>query len=226
MSYKYRPTGLKWPAGITERPLVKELQGHTACFIDGSVAEVDVVLLCTGYRLELPFLSEDLRLYTKRLYYPEGLYKGVLWMNGGNNKFMYVGMHYNIYGLNLIEAQAVWACRNIMGTLELPSKDDMCVENAHWEEKASDANKNNNFEDVFVFMTKYFQYIVKCAGYNEDVLGAMQIFDNLLIYKAENICTMRDNQFKCIYTGKLAPAPKIPYMENFDDTLTAYVEQF
>ena len=68
-------------------------------------------------------------------------------------------------------------------------------------------------------MKQYFQYMVKSAGCNEDVLG----FDNLLIYRAENICTMRE---KCIYTRKLAPAPKIPYMEIFDDTLAAYVEQF
>ena len=59
----------------------------------------------------------------------------------------------------------------------------------------------------FFSIHEYFQYMVKSAGCNEDVLG----FDNLLIYRAENICTMRE---KCIYTRKLAPAPKIPYKVN------------
>ena len=60
-------------------------------------------------------------------------------------------MHFNLYSLNLNETQAVWTCRNSMVTLELPYKDDMCAEIAHWEEKASDANKNNNFEKVFFY---------------------------------------------------------------------------
>ena len=78
LSWKYRPLGHKWPSGIEECPLVEKLEGNTAHFKDETTAEVDVVLFCTGYQMEFPFLSEELRLKTKNLFYPENLYKGIL----------------------------------------------------------------------------------------------------------------------------------------------------
>ena len=122
ISYKYRPQALNWPEGISERPLVVKVQGNTAFFEDGTDADVDAIIFATGYRLELPFMSEELRLKSDMLFYPENLYKGILWMNGGNDKLMYIGLIYNVFHFNVYEAQAIWACRNIIGKIQLPSR--------------------------------------------------------------------------------------------------------
>jgi trimethylamine monooxygenase len=40
----------------SERPLVERFEDNMAVFRDGSVAEVDVVIMCTGYLHSYPFL--------------------------------------------------------------------------------------------------------------------------------------------------------------------------
>ena len=50
--------------------------GNKAFFNDGSSAEFDVVLVCTGYLEEYPFLSEEPRLKPNRLdLFPDNLYE-------------------------------------------------------------------------------------------------------------------------------------------------------
>ena len=226
VSWNHRPLGHNWPDGIEERPLVVKLSGNTAYFKDGTSADVDVLVLATGYRLEFPFLSEDLRLKSSMLFYPENLYKGILWMNGGNDKLMYVGLHYNIYCFDMFDAMAVWACNHIMGTVKLPPREEMLTEVAKWADKVQEATKDIDFMKIFRFMMVYFKDIVETVGYRKDVLEAEKLLEEFLEHRANNICTWRDKQFKCIYTGKLTPAPKIPWLENFDDSTETFLSQY
>ena len=70
-----------------------------ATFKDGSTAEVDVVMMCTGYLHSYPFLRffiirmitvvliiminrEELRMKSRNLLYPAGMYKGMVWTAG------------------------------------------------------------------------------------------------------------------------------------------------
>lgn len=225
ISYRTQPLGYKWPEGIEERPLVEKFVGNTAHFKDGSVSEIDVVLLCTGYLEMFPFLSEELRLKTPRLcLYPDNLYKGILWMNGANDKLMYVGIQYNIYCVNMFDAQAIFARKNIMGTLKLPPREEMREDIDKWI-KVKDAVNEHAALEVLGFMTKYFQDIVKTAGYREDTFKAEEYLVGMMQDRSENICTWREKQYPCIYTGKLSLPPKIPWMKNLDVTLEDFLKQ-
>merc|ERR1712243_198351 len=77
-TWRSKPMGFKWPKEVEERPLVQRFDGKVATFKDGTTAEIDVVMMCTGYLHSYPFLREDLRLKAKNLLYPPGLYKGIL----------------------------------------------------------------------------------------------------------------------------------------------------
>ena len=226
LSYKYQPWCPKWPEGIVERPIVERFQGNIAYFKDGTTAEVDVVLFCTGYQIEIPFMSEELRLKCNIMYLPDNLYKGVLWINGGNNKCMFIGMQYNIYCLNMFDAQAIWACRNIMGKIKLPPIEEMREDNVHWQKKIRAVSGNADFSKIGPFMTEYFKYIVESVDYNPDALEIENLLNQMLLDRSENICTWRDKQFKSIFSENLAPPPKVLYMENFDDSLETYVNQY
>merc|ERR1712218_627307 len=74
--------GYKWPKEAEERPLVQRFDGKVATFKDGSTAEEDVVMMCTGYLHSYPFLREDLRMKSRNLLYPAGMYKGMVWTAG------------------------------------------------------------------------------------------------------------------------------------------------
>ena len=218
ITYRTNPLGYKWPNGIEERPLVIKFEEKAAHFKDGTTAEIGVVVFCTGYLIEFPFLSEELRLKTELSVFPDNLYKGVVWINGGNDKLMYIGIQYNLYFVNMFDAQASFACKNIMGTLELPSKREMLSDIRKWTEMKDAMDSHDAFQ-VLGSMAKYFKHIVITTGYRTDVLKAEELMAEMMNHRRENICTFRDKQFRSIYTNKLAPPPKIPWMEDYDETL-------
>ena len=132
-TYRTRPMGFKWPANISERPLLTKVDGNTVHFKDGSTAEVDAIILCTGYLYSYSFLKDDsLRLKTANVMYPDGLYKNTLWIRGGNNKLMYIAAQDQYYTYTLFDVQANWCVQYVMGKIALPSQSAMEEEVRKW----------------------------------------------------------------------------------------------
>lgn len=226
VSYKYRPHGFKWPKGIEERPLLVKVNKHSCFFKDGSTAEVDVIMFCTGYKLEFPFLSEELRLKTKMLYYPENLYKGILWMNGGNNKLLYIGMQYNPLYFVTYDCQAVWATKFITGKIQLPSREEMKADISNWVKKCEDSTKNHLLAEYMVIIEDYYRHMVESAGYTTEALKLLDCFQQVLKHRYEDISTWRDKQFKCVYTGSLSPPLTPVWMDNFDESVEDFIKKY
>ena len=110
--------------------MVESFIGNTANFQDGSSAEFDVVIFCTGYKARFPFLADDLALkIPENTFYPN-LYKGILWAHGGNNKLLYLGMQNQLYSMNLFDAQALWVVKYLMGELQIPETREELVQDA------------------------------------------------------------------------------------------------
>ena len=131
-TWRNRPMGFKWPPQITEKPLLTKIEGSTVHFKDGSTAKVDSIILCTGYLQSFPFLEDDLRLKTPNNLYPMGLYKGICWIHGGNNKLLYTGMQAQYYSFTMFDAQAKWAVNYIMGEISLPDMHTMESDCKEW----------------------------------------------------------------------------------------------
>ena len=132
-SYRTRKMGFKWPANISERPLLLKVDGNTAHFKDGSTAEVDAIILCTGYLYSYPFLKDDsLRLKSANVMYPDGLYKNTLWIKGGNNKLMYIGAQDLYYTYTMFDAQAKWCVKYVRGEIKVPSQAAMEEDVKKW----------------------------------------------------------------------------------------------
>jgi dimethylaniline monooxygenase (N-oxide forming) len=102
---------------ITMRPDVERFDGPAVRFVDGSAAEVDLVVFATGYRITCPFLDpqlldpsdNDLRLY-QRVVAPD---LPGLWFLGF---IQTVGA-----GISLFEYQAEWVADLVAGACVLPS---------------------------------------------------------------------------------------------------------
>ena len=132
ITWRTKPLGLKWPSQITEKPLLTKIDGQTVHFKDGSQAEVDAIVLCTGYLFSFPFLGESLRLKTKNVLYPRSIYKATIWMEDGNNKLLYFGLMCYFYNFVYLDVQAKWAVRYITGDIKLPSKSVMKEDTNKW----------------------------------------------------------------------------------------------
>jgi cation diffusion facilitator CzcD-associated flavoprotein CzcO len=106
---------------ITYKPNVAELLGDRVRFTDGSVAEVDAIVWCTGYKVTFPFFDEDflsapendLPLF-RRVFHPDldnVFFAGLLQPLGAI--------------MPLSEAQGQWIAAYLRGEYALPAPADL-----------------------------------------------------------------------------------------------------
>jgi len=117
LTYRTEKSAINWPEGIEETPNLVSVggeKGRTCYLKDGSeIEDVDAIILCTGYKHSFPYMPNDLRLSTSNNLYPQGLYKGVAWLENPN--LFYMGMQDIWIGLKVYDCQAFWIMDSILG---------------------------------------------------------------------------------------------------------------
>ncbi len=218
-SYRTKPMGFDWPAAFVEKPLLTKVVGKTAHFKDGSTAEVDAIVMCTGYLHHFPFLRDDLRLKTRNRLYPPGLFKGVFWT--ANPKLIYLGMQDQYYTFNMFDAQAWYARDVILGRLALPSQAEIDQDIAQW------VAREEALEDAFQaidFQTDYMRELLPATDYPPlDVGRVAELFKEWEHHKMEGILTYRDRSYPSVITGNTSPRHHTTWMDALDDSLEAFL---
>lgn len=216
--------GLKWPPGLEERAMVERLSGSVAHFQDGSSAEVDVVIFCTGYKARFPFLADELTLkIPENSFYPT-LYKGILWTYGGNNKLLYLGMQNQLYTMTMFDAQALWVVQYIMGVIKIPkTKGELLQDIEKWQKKLTTSTTIHCFID---FQRDYLSDLVKIVSYMtvSDVHQIAECFHEWENHRCENISTFRDRHFRSVFTGTLSTIHHTPYMKSYEDCIDEFTD--
>ena len=221
VTHRTAPMGYDWPDNWKEVPLLQKVENNTCTFKDGSSAEIDAIILCTGYLHYFPFMAENLKLRTNNRLYPVNLYNGVVWT--ANPKLMYLAMQDQWYTFNMFDAQAWYARDVIMGRLEVPvSKYDMEKDIAHWRDV------EDNLEDDYAciaFQGAYVGRLIELTDYPTfDIEGANEAFYQWKKHKKKNIMTFRDNGYKSVMTGTMAPVHHTLWKDALDDSLESYLQ--
>lgn len=123
ISHRTAPLEFGWPSIVSEKPQVRSIDGNIVTFIDGTTDRFDDIVFCTGYLHSFPFMESKLHLNTKNLFFPNHLYKGVVFTEAGNNQLFYLGMQNQAYSFTMFDLQSVWVLKNIIGQLPVPSGD-------------------------------------------------------------------------------------------------------
>lgn len=219
LSYRSNPIGIEWPEGIEELPLVTHFEEDTAFFKDGTSKKYDAVIMCTGYQHKFPFLPGKYRLKTKNNLYPNDIYKGIFYNDLPN--LIYLGMQDQYYTFNMFDAQA-WVARDyMMGSLELPSKNERTEDINFWLDKYAQVETANQEVD---FQTDYIRDLLKLSDYpdfNTDKVAKM--FKEWLQDKEENILTYRDKVFTSVVTGTKAEEHHTEWMDEMNDSKERYL---
>jgi dimethylaniline monooxygenase (N-oxide forming) len=106
---------------ISVRPNIDRFEGSKAFFVDGTAAEVDTVIYCTGYKVTFPFLDE--RFLPARDNHVD-LYRRVV--SPDHAGLYFVGLVQPIGAIMpLAEAQSAWVADLVSGAGTLPSYDEM-----------------------------------------------------------------------------------------------------
>ncbi len=103
---------------VTPKPNIASFEGAQVRFVDGSAAEVDVVVYCTGYKITFPFFDEQLisapenhiELF-RRVFHPE------------IDNVFFIGLLQPLGAIMpLAEAQGAWVGDYLRGDYALPTR--------------------------------------------------------------------------------------------------------
>ncbi|WP_297767926.1 NAD(P)/FAD-dependent oxidoreductase [uncultured Roseovarius sp.] len=220
VSHRTAPMGYKWPDNWQEVPLLQKVVGNTAHFKDGTTKDVDAVILCTGYKHHFPFLPDDLRLKTANRLATADLYKGVVYVPEPD--LFYIGMQDQWFTFNMFDAQAWWVRDVIMGRIALPDRATMEADVA---ERVAREDAGEDDYDAIWYQGGYVKELIDETDYPSfDVEGACKAFKEWKGHKKENIMTFRDNAYKSVITGTMAPKHHTPWKDALDDSLDVYLQ--
>ncbi|SEK27531.1 trimethylamine monooxygenase [Roseovarius azorensis] len=219
VAYRNAPMGFAWPDNWQEVPALVRVEGKTAYFKDGSSREVDAIILCTGYKHFFNFLPDDLRLKTTNRLATSDLYKGVVWVN--NPRLFYLGMQDQWFTFNMFDAQAWWVRDAIMGKIAIPDRETMLADVKERQDR-EDAGEDAKY--AIQYQGDYVQELIDETDYPSfDVAGACEAFFEWKYHKIKDIMGFRDNSYKSVITGTMAPVHHTPWKDALDDTMEAYL---
>jgi trimethylamine monooxygenase len=220
VSHRTGPMGYGWPDNWQEVPLLERVEGTTAFFKDGTSKHVDAIILCTGYKHHFPFLPDDLRLKTANRLAAADLYKGVTWVH--NTKLFYLGMQDLWFTFNLFDAQAWWVRDVILGRIAVPTDKATLIKDVTDRVAREDAGKDAH--DAIHYQGDYVKELIAETDYPSfDVDGACEAFFKWKGHKVEGIMTFRDNAYKSVITGTMAPIHHTPWKHALEDTMESYL---
>jgi len=220
VSYRTAPMGYKWPENWQEVPALLKVDGKTAYFKDGTSVDVDAIILCTGYRFRFPFLPDDLRLQTENRLATADLYKGVVWNK--NPKMFYLGMQDQWFTFNMFDAQAWYVRDLIMGRIALP---DQAVMEKDVVDRVAREDAGEDDYDAIRYQGDYVEELIAETDYPSfDVAGAVDAFIEWKGHKKKDIMTFRNNSYRSVITGTMAPAHHTPWKDALDDSLEVYLK--
>ncbi|MGB1209197.1 MAG: NAD(P)-binding domain-containing protein [Paracoccaceae bacterium] len=220
VSHRTAAMGYDWPDNWAEVPLLTHMEGKTAHFKDGTSRTVDAVILCTGYQHHFPFMEDALRLRTPNVLASNDLYKGVAYVP--NPALFYIGMQDQWFTFNMFDAQAWWARDVILGRIALPDRATMEADVA--KRQADEAALEDDYGAIW-YQGHYTLELIEETDYPTfDIEGACQAFKAWKGHKKANIMTFRDNGYKSVITGTMAPKHHTPWKDALDDSLEVYLQ--
>ena len=91
----------------------------------------DYVIVATG-QISSTFIERNLRMRSKNVYFSNQLYKGIVFVRGGNKRLIYLGRQKQAFSFPLVDAQALWSLLYVIGYIEIPGSEEMIKNIRKW----------------------------------------------------------------------------------------------
>ena len=219
VSHRTAAMGYDWPDNWKEVPLLQKVEENTCTFKDGSTADVDAIILCTGYLHHFPFMAPELCLKTANRLATANLYKGVVWVD--NPKLFYLGMQDQWYTFSMFDAQAWYARDIVLGRIAVPDRDARAADAADREAR-EDALEDDY--GAISYQGDYVRELVADTDYPSfDVDRTDEAFFQWKKSKKQGIMTYRDRGHRSAMTGTDAPVHHTSWVEAMDDSMETYL---
>jgi trimethylamine monooxygenase len=145
----------------------------------------------------------------------------VAWVH--NPKLFYVGMQDQWFTFNMFDAQAWWVRDAIMGRIAIPSDKAVLLKDVADRVAGEDAGQDAH--DAIHYQGDYVKELVAETDYPSfDVDGACEAFFEWKEHKKKDIMGFRNNAYKSVITGTMAPVHHTPWKDALEDSMESYLK--
>jgi len=122
----------------------------------------------------------------------------------------------------MFDAQAWYVRDVIMGRIAMPDKAAMEADVA---DRIAREDAGEDDYDAIWYQGDYIKELIADTDYPDfDVEGACQAFKEWKGHKKKDIMTFRNNAYKSVITGTMAPIHHTPWKDALDDSLEVYLQ--
>ena len=127
------------------------------------------------------------------------------------------------FTFNMFDAQAWWVRDVIFGRIKLPGDKAAMLADVAEREAREDAGPDSKY--AINYQADYVKELVAETDYPDfDIDGASEAFYQWKKHKGEGIMTFRDNCYRSVITGSMAPVHHTPWKDALDDTMEVYLQ--
>ena len=149
------------------------------------------------------------------------LYKGVAFVP--NPKLFYLGMQDQWFSFNMFDAQAWYVRDIILGRIAVPTSEAERAADVAARVAGEDAGKDSY--DAIRYQGAYVMELIAATDYPAfDVDGACETFFQWKKHKTKDIMGFRDNSYKSVITGTMAPTHHTLWKDELDDSMASYLK--
>ena len=209
------------PRDWEQKPLLQKVVGKTAHFKDGTTKEVDAIILCTGYLHSLPVPHRRPEAQDQQ---PHVAARPLQGRGVGEEPEAVLHRHAGpvLHLQHVRRAGLVRARRHARPHQAAVGGRRWRRDSAEWrarEETLADA------EQMIWFQGDYTKELIEATDYPSfDIEETNKTFMEWEHHKMENIMGFRDNAYRSLMTGTMAPKHHTPWMEAMDDSLESYLQ--
>lgn len=186
----------KMSSNVEQRPSIESIQGNVFIFRDGSSAEVDSFIYCTGYKFTYPFMSTKVEIRTDNNHV-EPIYKHLMHMDYTNLFFM--GLPAIVIPFPMFHIQAQYILGILEGRIQLLSPQRMREE--YEIEKKSLLDQGIQLRHINKLKDRqwaYYDEIAAAANVPSLPPVMKKIFDHVSDMRDINFTTYKNYQYRII----------------------------
>ena len=160
---------------------------------DGTNIEIDVLMLCTGYKYVFPFLSSEVNLTIKdERVVP--LYKHLIHTQWPSMSF--IGIPKTICPFPLFDCQIRFVLAALEGTMKLPSQQEMDADvNRDFQGRIESGYPVRHAHHMGPLQWDYNDDLAEIAGFNPIPKVVRQLYDHVHHYRVTDLPHYKEKNF-------------------------------
>ncbi|KAG7207338.1 hypothetical protein KM043_009003 [Ampulex compressa] len=188
------PLDSKLSKNVEQRPGIQSIQGNLFTFRDGSMAEVDSFVYCTGYKFTYPFMSAKVEIRMEENHV-EPVYKHLIHMDAPNLFFM--GIPGLVIPFPMFHIQAQYILGILEGRVKLPSS--MRMREEYEMEKKALLDQGIPLRHIIKLKDRqwaYYDEIAAAANVPSFPPVIRKIFDHVSEMRDVDFTTYKNHQYR------------------------------